>query len=114
MAPRDAINRTLFHGTHMDFQPGDLILPISHTGAEPNNTKNLRINRNLAHATPDINAAKHHAGVSTVGRKHEGDVRARVFQVEPVDPDSLREKGDTVSSPYGFRVIKHVWSRSTR
>jgi hypothetical protein len=111
---KDAINRELFHGTHMDFSPGDLVLPISHTGAEPNSTKNLRINRNLAHATPDLEAAKHHAGVSTVGKKNDPDVRARVFQVEPVDADTLRDSGDTVSSPYGFKVVKRVWTRSTR
>lgn len=114
MPAKDSLNRDLFHGTHMEFNPGDLVLPISHTGQEPNSTKNLRINRNLAHATPDLEAAKGYAGIAIAGeRRHQG-ARARVYQVEPVDPSSLREKGDTVSSPYGFKVVKRVWTRSIR
>ena len=114
MSAKDAINRELFHGTHMDFSPGDLVLPISHTGQEPNSKKNLRINRNLAHASTDINEAKEWAGKSAVGKTSDGVTRARVFQVEPVDPDTLREKGSTISSPFGFKVVKRVWTRSTR
>jgi hypothetical protein len=114
MAASDAINRELFHGTHMNFKPGDLVLPISHTGAEPNTRKNLRINRNLAHATTDMGEAQEFAGKSALGRADGGAMRARVFQVEPVDADTLREKGTTVSTPYGFKVVKRVWTRSTR
>ncbi len=114
MPARDAINRELFHGTHVDFKPGDLVLPLSHTGAEPVSTRNLRINKHLAHASTDINEAKEWAGKSAVGKTSDGTTRARVYQVEPVDPDTLREKGSTVSSPFGFKVVKRVWTRSTR
>lgn len=97
----------------MDFKPGDVVLPVSHTGAEPNSTKNLRINRNLAHATTDLEAAKFHAGVSIVGKRSNPDIRARVFQVEPVDTGSTRESGDNISSPMGFTVVKRVWTRKS-
>ena len=92
MPAEDALNRELFHGTH----------------------KNLRINRNLAHATTDMKEAQEFAGKSVRGRADAGVSRARVFQVEPVDPDTLRESGSTVSTPYGFKVVKRVWTRVSR
>lgn len=113
MGAFESLNRELFHGTHVAFKPGDLVLPASHTGAQMNTTKNVRINRNLAHATPDLGAAKEYAGKAWLDKKNDPNFRARVYQVEPVDPETLREKGDTVSTPYGFRVVKRVWTRTS-
>lgn len=118
MAAGDHLNEELFHGTAQRFKKGDVILPASQTGVRPNWGAKSKNDPNLAHATESLDSARYYASVSALIKSG----RARVYQVEPVNPESagwvekrfaggkggvstLREH----TSAEGYRVLKQVW-----
>lgn len=119
MAASDNLNEELFHGTARRFKKGELILPASQTGARQNWGAKSKNNPNLAHATDSLDSAQYYASVAALTNRSG---RARVYQVEPVNPESsgwtekrfaggkggastLREH----TSAEGYRVLKRVW-----
>lgn len=120
MAASDHLNETLFHGTGYKFKKGEVILPAAQVEVERNWGAKSKNDPNYAYATDDLEQAKYFASVASLfgeGRQ------PRVYQVEPVNPDSAgwREKkfagGKGGSSTFrehasseGYRVVKHVWT----
>lgn len=119
MAAQDHLNEELFHGTAKRFKKGDVILPASQTGAKQNWGAKSKNNPNLAHATNNLDSARYYASVAALLNRSG---RARVYQVEPINPESagwteksfsggkggastLREH----TSAEGYRVLRRVW-----
>ena len=121
MSASDHLNETLFHGTAYKFKKGEVILPAAQVEVERNWGAKSKNDPNYAYATDDLEQAKYFASVASLfgeGRQ------PRVYQVEPVNPDSAgwREKkfagGKGGSSTFrehasseGYRVVKHVWTK---
>lgn len=116
MPAHEHVNETLFHGTSRRFKAGDLILPPSQTGATRNWGAKSKNDPNLAYATDNLQDAKYYGSVSMIGNKRS-DARTRVYQVEPVNPEtagwtetkfrdgSLRQH----TSPEGYRVVRRAY-----
>lgn len=116
MPASEHINETLFHGTSRKFKTGDLILPPSQTGATRNWGAKSKNDPNLAYATDSMEDARYYGAVSKIGNKRP-DARTRVYQVEPVNPEtagwtetkfregSLRQH----TSPEGYRVVRRAY-----
>lgn len=97
-------------------KPGDLVLPAAQHGGHV--TFNHDTDPNHAYATGEDSAwdyaEKAHAW--TVNRMDRGPFPVpRVYQVEPVHPESVEEdpqgrgnNDDDVRSPHGFRVLREV------
>jgi len=118
MPAKDALNKDLFHGTHRVFKPGDVILPASAAGVHQNWGEESSNNAEVAHATDDITNARFYAGVSRFNNRKDPSARARVYQVEPVNPEEARWQEKPMSndttvrehvSSEGYRVVKRVW-----
>ena len=82
----------LFHGTSKEFQPGDMVKPVT---------------KKVAHATPHLYTARVFAGKDT----------PHVYEVEPVNPEETwtqkmkhtgRETHYETLSEHGFRVKAEV------
>jgi len=112
-------DEVLFHGTAHKFKKGDVVLPASRIDVERNWGAKSKNDPNYAYATNDVEQAKYFADVASFLRKN---CYARVYQVEPVNPDTAdwREKrfsggrGGSQSfvehaSPDGYRVVKQIW-----
>lgn len=121
MAASEHLNEVLFHGTASKFKKGDIILPAKKTGVERNWGAKSKNDPNYAYAIDDLDSAKYFASVASLSG---GDRRPRVYQVEPVNPETSgwREKkfagGKGGSSTFrehasseGYRVVKHVWTK---
>lgn len=119
MPASEHLNDALFHGTAHPFKKGDIILPAKQAGVPTNWGAKSKNDPNLAHATDNMESAQYFARVASIGAEKK---RARVYQVEPVNPETAqwREKrfaggkGGYSSirehvSPEGYRVVKRVW-----
>lgn len=116
MSASEHVNETLFHGTSRRFKAGDLILPPSQSGATRNWGAKSKNDPNLAYATDNLQDAQYYGSVSMIGNKRS-DARTRVYQVEPVNPEtagwvetkfrdgSLRQH----TSPEGYRVVRRAY-----
>lgn len=116
MSASDHLNEPLFHGTSRKFKAGDLILPAAQTGARQNWGAKSKNDPNLAYATDSLENAKFYGSASHLGNKHP-DARTRVYQVEPVNPEtaewtetkfrdgSLRQH----TSSEGYRVVRRAY-----
>lgn len=122
MSASDHLNEVLFHGTGYKFKKGDVILPASQIDVERNWGAKSKNDPNYAYATNDMDQAKYFAHIASLfgGGRHP-----RVYQVEPVNPDtagwrvknfpggrgggsrSFREH----ASSEGYRVLKQVWRK---
>jgi len=131
MSASDKLNEALFHGKSHRFKPGDLILPPEQSGKRSewehvsgNVTKN-------AFATPNISDAMHFAKSSFIFKRTQYSkegiprinrmARPRVYEVEPLNPESLKTRTSSyadndsvykytdVKSPEGFRVVRRAW-----
>lgn len=123
MPASEHLNESLFHGTAHPFKKGDVILPAKAAGVPTNWGAKSKNDPNLAHATDSMESAQYFASVaSMIGSFGTDKKRARVYQVEPVNPETAewREKkfaggkggSSTIRehvSPEGYRVIKRVW-----
>jgi hypothetical protein len=108
-----------YHGTHLDLNPGDLVQPRDVTGANPN------FDPEVGDLKPDFNpGGKAYAithpggalfyGINSAERNNKnGAYDAKVYEVEPVDPEDLKydkegsyPMGSAYSSSSGFRVVK--------
>lgn len=123
MAASEHLNETLFHGTAHRFKKGDVILPAKLANAKQNWGAKSKNDPNLAHATNDIDSAKYFASVAKLMNQNDSS-RARVYQVEPVNPETAqwRDKkfaggaGGSSSirehvSSEGYRVVKNIWTQ---
>ena len=118
MSASEHINESLFHGTSRKFKTGDLILPPAQTGAQRNWGAKSKNDPNLSYATDDLETAKYYGSVSKI-MDTSPDARTRVYQVEPVNPEtagwtetkfrdgSLRQH----TSSEGYRVIRRAYTR---
>lgn len=107
MAASDHINPRLFHGTTHPFQAGDIVEPRSRN-----------IMPQVAFASDDESLARTYAGILADKGVTGGGIRmgqtgpARVFEVEPVDPEeNLTYHGwgkGIYTSRKGFRVTREV------
>lgn len=116
MPAHEHLNEVLFHGTSRKFKVGDLILPPSQTGARQNWGAKSKNDPNLAYATDSIESARYYGSVSKLFNKSP-DARTRVYQVEPVNPEtagwtetkfrdgSLRQH----TSSEGYRVVRRAY-----
>lgn len=125
MSASEHVNETLFHGTRERLKPGDIILPPSKRGVEPRWDEPTKKMRENAFATPSLPDAIHFAKSSARFRNPNPARTARVYEVEPVDPETVKTGKSTYSSPYwssdteysfreayspeGFRVIRRRW-----
>ena len=108
---------SLYHGTNLNFDIGQVILPANRTGVESNYEQIKYMNRvsgreettlaglrEHAFATTDVEEAVV-AGTRSVERK--GGPEARIFRVSPVDPSDVDIDPNSsvgVRSASGFRV----------
>jgi hypothetical protein len=108
---------SLYHGTNLNFDIGQVILPANRTGVESNYEQFTYLNRvsgkeetslaglrEHAFATYDVDEALV-AGTRSVERK--GGPEARIFRVSPVDPSDVDIDPNSsvgVRSASGFRV----------
>jgi hypothetical protein len=103
-----------YHGTHIDLNPGDIIQPRDTTGANPNFDPEPDFNQgDRAYATDHPASALFYGFNSAERNNKNGAYDAKVYQVEPVDPEDLDYdrggsivKGNAYSSKKGFKVIK--------
>jgi hypothetical protein len=123
MAANEHLNEALFHGTGRKFKKGEIVLPASKAGVKQNWGAKSKNDPNVAHATDSLDSAKYFASVaSLVSSTSDKTARARVYQVEPVNPESANwtekrfagGKGGASSlrehtSAEGYRVVKRVW-----
>lgn len=122
MSASEHLNKPLFHGTNRKFKAGDIILPRSQTGASPNWVpKVVKNDRSLAYATDDMKDAKAYSrSAHSVDLGETSTSKPRVYQVEPVNPDSARWEEKSLNwgrdilrqhvSSEGYRVVKRVWT----
>ena len=111
-----------FHGTHVDFNPGDVVQPRAATGANPNfdaePEEKHEVNRpafnpgSVAYATDTPDSALFYGSVSAKNAKLHSK-EAKVYQVEPMNHEDLNPDvegsiwgGKAFSSKSGFRVVK--------
>jgi len=119
MAANEHLNEALFHGTGRQFKKGDVILPANKAGVETNWGAKSKNDPNMAYATDDLDSAKYFARVASIP---DQKARPRVYQVEPVNPESAqwtekkfaggRGGSSTIRehvSPEGYRVVQRVW-----
>jgi hypothetical protein len=115
---------SLYHGTNLNFDIGQVILPANRTGVESNYEQITYMNRvsgreettlaglrEHAFATHDVDEAVA-AGTRSVEMK--GGPEARIFRVSPVDPSDVDiDPNSTVGvrSASGFRVEAEVAGR---
>ena len=103
-----------YHGTHLDFNPGDLVQPREVTGANPNFDPEPDFNQGDRAYVADHPASALFYGVNSAEKNNKnGAYDAKVYQVEPVNPKDLEWDdegsmitGNAYSSKSGFRVIK--------
>lgn len=116
MSASEHVNETLFHGTSRRFKAGELILPPSQTGATRNWGAKSKNDPNLAYATDSMEDAQYYGSVSMIGNKRS-DARTRVYQVEPVNPETAgwvetKFRGGSLrqhTSPEGYRVVRRAY-----
>lgn len=107
------LSKALFHGTHVEFNPGDIIRPA-------NKVENVQINYGSnpvykeeagthAYATDDIEEAKWFAGESA--RMNKGE--AKVYKVKPLGKTKKRPLYDLENEdlPKEARSVKEYLSR---
>ena len=102
-----------FHGTHVDFNPGDLIQPRDAVKANPNFKPEPGFNQgDRAYATDNPASALFY-GINSAEVNKRGFHAAKVNHVEPVDHKDLETdkegsivNGNAFSSRSGFRVVK--------
>lgn len=102
-----------YHGTHLDFNPGDLIQPRDVTGANPNFDPEPDFNHGDRAYAADHSAAALFYGIHSAEKNKKGVKEAKVYHVEPLDHDDLEWDdegsiilGNAYSSKSGFRVVK--------
>jgi hypothetical protein len=102
-----------YHGTHVDFNPGDVVKPRAATGANPNFDPEPGFNEEDRAYASDHPASALFYGVNSTQRNSLGFDDAKVYHVEPIDPKDVElDKegsvimGNAFSSKSGFRVVK--------
>lgn len=103
-----------YHGTHLDFNPGDIIQPRAATGANPNFDPEPDFNQDDRAYATDHPASALFYGVNSAERNNKnGAYDAKVYHVEPLDHEDLEPDeegsiimGNAFSSRSGFRVVK--------
>jgi hypothetical protein len=102
---RKRVYESLYHGTSVELNEGDLIDP----------DKSHRPGRNLSFSTPSLSAAKRFS-------KNDEGALGFVYQVEPVDREDMdstwaremkyfKPRTTEVVSNKGFKVVKRVHPR---
>lgn len=124
----------LFHGTSVEFNPGDEILPAQKAGVTPV-WQSQGVKGNEAFATPDPEAAAFFANDASRIR-HNSSGHARVYEVEPINHSDVtksnllmmvtrmsiqkgketgsHEEPEELRSPTGFRVKRQAWGPDQR
>ena len=103
-----------FHGTHVDFNPGDVVRPRAATGANPNFDPEPGFNAEDRAYASDHPASALFYGVNSAERNNKnGAYDAKVYHVEPIDHKDIEldKEGSVImgkafSSKSGFRVVK--------
>lgn len=124
----------LFHGTDVEFKPGDTVLPAQKAGVRPV-WASQGIKGEVAYATPDPESAQFFANDASRINRNSHD-HPRVYEVEPIEPSDVSvhplrgsvtrmsiEKGDVTGkleepdqhiSATGFRVKREAWGPDKR
>ena len=126
MPASDHLNPQLFHGTAHRFKKGEVILPANLANVPQNWGAASKNDPNLAHATSNLDSAKYFANVAKAiqgMRRQDDSLRARVYQVEPVNPQTAQWRDKKFAggrggssairehvSSEGYRVVKNVWT----
>ena len=119
MAASDHLNEPLFHGTAQKFKVGDVITPASVSGVRQNWGAKSKNDPKLAYATDQPESAKYYARVASLMANTEpSGARARVYEVEPVNPQEARwvntkfgnESLRQHVSSEGYRVVRRHWT----
>ena len=127
MAAHEHLNPQLFHGTAHRFKKGEVILPANLANVPQNWGAASKNDPNLAHATSNLDSAKYFASAAKAVqdlRRQDVSLRARVYQVEPVNPQTARWRDKKFAggrggfstirehvSSEGYRVVKNVWTK---
>lgn len=104
----------LYHGTNLNFEPGDQILPREVTGANPTfDPEDDGFNKGDRAYAATHPAAAHFYAVNATQRAGQGYDDNKIYEVEPIDTDDVEPDdegsiimGKAFSSKSGFRVVK--------
>ena len=116
MSAEDNLSQQLFHGTHAELNPGDLVLPHGKLKGGKSNF-GATSKSNLVYATPDENDAKYFAFNAAEENKAPA---AHVYEVAPVGETKVNKMlprnsdgSDRLQhvSKEGFKVIRKIHSK---
>jgi hypothetical protein len=103
----------LYHGTNLEFNPGDLILPRAETGAQPTFDPEPGFNLDDRAYASTHPASAHFYAVNATQRAGQSYDENKIYKVEPVDPSDVELDdegsiimGKAVRSKKGFKVIR--------